>query len=113
MEVECLHQFPAELYSPDRVTQRVQGRGPEGHTHHVGDHQEDGATHPGLGGQPHLECKLPAVVVHAARVHQAQHIPHIRGVQNLSLLIIDLDMSLKSAINPKSLSFLVLTKIFT
>ena len=88
MEVESLHQFPAELYSSDRVTQRVQGRGPQGDTHHVGDHQEDGAALPGLGGQPHLECELPAVVVHAARVHQTQHIPHIRGVQNLPELTI-------------------------
>ena len=29
------------------------------------------------------EGELPAVVVHAAGVHQAQHVPHVRGLQHL------------------------------
>ena len=75
--------YPTKLDPPDRVSERVKRRGPEGHAHHVGDNEEDGATDPGLGGQPHLEGELPAVVVHAAAVHQAQHVPDVGGVEHL------------------------------
>ena len=75
--------YPTKLDTPDRVSKRVKRRGPEGHAHHVGDNEEDGAADPGLGWQPHLEGELPAVVVHAAAVHQAQHVPDVGGVEHL------------------------------
>ena len=72
-----------KLDPSDRVAEGVKRGRPEGNAHNVWDHEEDGAAHPWLGGEPHLEGELPAVVVHAAAVHQAQDVPHIRGVQHL------------------------------
>ena len=70
MKVEGGDQLLAELDTSDRVAERVQGRRPEGDTHHVWNDQEDGATDPGFGGKTNFECKLSAVVVHSTRVHQ-------------------------------------------
>ena len=73
----------AELDAPDGVAERVQWRRPECHRHDVGHHQQHTPAHTGLGRQTHLEGELPAVVVHPAGVHQAQHVPHVGGLEDL------------------------------
>ena len=49
------YTYITELKAPNRVANGVEGRGPERHAHHVGDHQEDTPTHPGLGWQTNLD----------------------------------------------------------
>ena len=69
MKVEGGDQLLAELNPPDRVAEGVEGRGPEGDTHHVGDHQQNGATDARLGGQTNFECKFSAIVIHSTGIH--------------------------------------------
>ena len=46
--------YVTELQSPDRVSDGVQGRGPEGQTHHFGDHQQNTPRYTRLSGQSYL-----------------------------------------------------------
>ena len=70
MKVEGVDHLLAELDPPDGVAEGVEGRGPEGDTHHVGYDQQDGPADPRLGGQTNFEGKLSTVVIHSARIHQ-------------------------------------------
>ena len=78
-----LDELLEEHHPPGTVALAVQGRGPGGEAHHVGNnHLRSGclpaqcrvsadqydAGHPGLGRQPHLEGELAAVVVHACKI---------------------------------------------
>jgi len=85
MEVEHGDQLLAELQSPHRVAQVVQGRGPGKDPHHVGDDQHHAAAHSGLGRQTHLEGELTGVVVRAAGVHDREHIPDYFRPEHLLL----------------------------
>ena len=80
VEVVEADELPAELESPYGVAEVVERRRPEADAHHVGDDEDEGARHARLGRQADVEGELPRVVVHAAAVHQTQHIPdHVTG----------------------------------
>ena len=67
----------SSIHYPDCVAQRVQGRRPHPDPHDVGDDEDEGARYAGLGRKADVEGKLPGIVVHAAAVHERQHIPGI------------------------------------
>ena len=75
IQVSSLDQLLGELDPPDGVAQRVEGGRPHPDAHHVGDDEDEGARHARLGREADVEGELPRVVVHAAAVHQGEHIP--------------------------------------
>ena len=76
VELVELDQLLSKLNPSGRVTDPVQGRRVESEADNVGDDEDDDPTDPGLGRETDLECELPAVVVHPAAVHQAEHVLH-------------------------------------
>ena len=54
MKVVRLDELLAEHDALGRVADGVEGGGPEGEAHHVGDDDDDDAAHAGLGGQADL-----------------------------------------------------------
>ncbi len=65
----------AHSHATRAVAVGVQARRPHRHASLSGHGHGDPAAHPALGRQPHVVGPLPGGVVHAARVHHAQHVP--------------------------------------